>query len=461
MKLLRFFMDFLLPSIGFILALVLLAHILRQRRSPSSTLSWLMAIVFVPYLGVPLYMIFGGRKTTRMAKAKKLLPQAATSPVAPEASTKESCIFPWGFPVTRGNKALLITSGPQAFRRIMSLIRGAERTIHITTYILGRDDTGRAILEALAQKAARGVKVYLLLDALGSMPIRQKHLLPLTRAGGKVAFFMPMMHLPFRGRANLRNHRKMVLVDHTRAIVGGMNLAEQYMGPGSENDYWLDFSMQIEGPSVAHIYQVFQSDWHFAADEKLPEIPSEARIPPILPGYTMQFAASGPDVADDTLREELLAAFFRARQRIWIITPYFIPDDLLFESLCIAAKRGIDLRLVVPARSNHPIADLVREAYLSQLQDSGAEIMLYGPEMMHAKALLIDDRVAVTGSANMDMRSLLLNYEVALCVYSNELIYQFDSWMRAQMAHCRPRKPRTGTTVGILEGIGRLVAPLL
>jgi cardiolipin synthase len=461
MNLIRSFIDVLLPSIGFLLALVLLAHILKQRRSPSTTLSWLMAIVFVPYFGVPLYMIFGGRKILRVTEIKRLPPQPTSPPASPEAATREPQIFPGGFPATKGNKALLLTSGTQAFHRIMALIRSAEQSIHITTYILGRDGTGFAILEALAKKAARGVKVYLLLDALGCMPIRRKHLQDFKHAGGKVAFFMPMVRLPFRGRANLRNHRKMVLVDHLRAIVGGMNLARHYMGPGPEEDYWLDFSMQIEGPSVAHIYEVFQSDWQFAAGEKLPDLPPRARTPATLPGYTMQFAASGPDVPDDSLRDELLAAFFRARHRIWIMTPYFVPDDLTLESLCIAAKRGIDLRLVVPDRSNHRIADLVREAYLSQLQEAGGRIMLYQPKMMHAKAYLIDDRAAVTGSVNMDMRSLLLNYEVVLSVYSNELINQFEGWMQSQMALCAPRTPRTGKTLGIIEGMGRLVAPLL
>ncbi len=458
MNLIGFFINFL-PSIGFILALVLLAHILKQRRSPASTLAWLMAIVFVPYAGVPLYIIFGGRKMTRMAENKPLL--SDSPPVNTDAAVTDSRIFPGGFPATKGNKALLLTTGSQAFRRIMALIRSAEKTIHITTFILGRDDTGRAILNALTEKARRGVKVYLLLDALGSLRVRRKYLLPLLNAGGKAAFFMPMMHLPFRGRANLRNHRKMVLVDHTRAIVGGMNLAAQYMGPGEAKDYWLDFSIQVEGPSVAHIYRVFQSDWRFAAGEPLPEIPLEAQGPATLPGEIMQFAASGPDVAGDALREELLAAFFRARRRVWIMTPYFVPDDLILESLCIAAKRGIDLRLVLPARSNHRLADLVREGYLSQLQESGGKIMLYEPGMMHAKVLLIDDRAAVTGSVNMDMRSLLLDYEVALCVYSREVINQFATWMQSHMAYCRLRKPRTGATLGILEGMGRLVAPLL
>ncbi len=220
MNLLGFFINFL-PSVGFILALVLLAHILKQRRSPSSTLAWLMAIVFVPYIGVPLYIIFGGRKMTRMTKTKQLLSESATSEIDRRASISNLQVFPGGFPATRGNKVILLTSGSQAFRRIMALIRSAEKTIFITTFILGRDATGRAIVETLAEKAARGVSVYLLMDGLGSMPIRHRFLRPLHDAGGKTAFFMPMMHLPFRGRANLRNHRKMVLVDYTKALSEG------------------------------------------------------------------------------------------------------------------------------------------------------------------------------------------------------------------------------------------------
>lgn len=460
MKFLGFFIN-LLPSIGFLLALVLLAHILKQRKSPSSTLAWLMAIVFVPYVGVPLYIIFGGRKMARMTETKPPLRESAASGNDRGASVSNLQVFPGGFPATRGNKVLLLTSGSQAFRRIISLIRSSEQTIHITAFILGRDATGRAIVDALAEKAARGVAVYLLMDALGSMPIRRRFLRPLHDAGGKTAFFMPMMHLPFRGRANLRNHRKMVLVDYTKAIVGGMNLAGDYMGPDKADNYWLDFSMQIDGPSAAHIYRVFQSDWEFAAGEVLPDIPPITGTPVRLQHNTLQFMASGPDVEGDALREELLAAFFRAKKRIWIMTPYFVPDDLILEALCIAARRGIDLRLVIPARSNHRLADLVREGYLSQLQESGAQVLLYGPRMMHAKILLIDDRAAVTGSVNMDSRSLLLNYEVALCVYTREVIGRFDSWMQTQMAQCRPRTPRTGLSLGILEGMGRLVAPLL
>ena len=462
MNLPTLFIHFL-PSLGFILALVLLAHILKQRRSPTSTLAWLMAIIFIPYIGVPLFLILGGRKMTYMTASKQMLP--FFSPDQPphdlpyQPLTSE--IFRGGFPLTQGNSLEILTTGEQAYRKTLALIQSATYTIQIATFVLGKDATGKEIIENLAQKASQGVKVFLLLDALGSAKIRRSFLSPLLDSGGRAAFFMPMLHLPFRGRANLRNHRKILLVDGTTTIIGGMNLADDHMGPNKYVDYWQDLSMQIEGPAVAQVYEIFRSDWKFAAREDLDRIKPPDGCKDETHGTVLQFMASGPDVENDALRDALIAALFRATHRVWIVTPYFVPDDLLLEALCMGARRGIDLRLIIPERSNHRLADLAREGYLSQLQESGAKILLYRPRMLHAKALLIDDVVAVTGSANMDMRSLMLNYEVALCIYSPNVIDRLDAWMRGLMAECSVREPRRSSSLAFVEGVGRLFAPLL
>jgi cardiolipin synthase len=462
MNLPTLFIHFL-PSLGFILALVLLAHILKQRRSPTSTLAWLMAIIFVPYIGVPLYLIFGGRKMTYMTASKQMLPVFSPAPSPNDCLSQPliSEIFQGGFPLTQGNSVEILTTGEQAYRKTLALIQSATHTIHIATFILGKDAIGKAIIENLAQKASQGVSVFLLLDAIGSAKIGRSFLSPLLNTGGRAAFFMPMLHLPFRGRANLRNHRKILLVDGTTAIVGGMNLAHEYMGPNKNVDYWQDLSLHIDGPAVAQAYEIFRSDWKFAAREDLDSIKPPGGCKEESPGTVLQFMASGPDVEGDALRDALIVALFRATHRVWIVTPYFVPDDLLLEALCMAAGRGIDLRLIIPKRSNHRLADLAREGYLSQLQESGANILLYRPRMLHAKALLIDDVVAVTGSANMDMRSLMLNYEVALCVYSPDVIDSLDAWMRVLMAECSVREPRRSSSLAIIEGVGRLFAPLL
>jgi cardiolipin synthase len=352
-------------------------------------------------------------------------------------------------------------SGEETYHDILRIIGSAQQSVHVATYVLGRDETGRAIVDALSRKAADGLDVCLMMDALGSVTIDSGFLSPLHKAGGRTAFFMPMAHMPFRGRANLRNHRKMVIVDGQTAIVGGMNLGKEYMGPGAEEDRWMDFSLRITGPAVGQALELFRSDWAFAATEALERPTPPRQAPDDTASSALQFLASGPDVENDALREALMMSLFRAAERVWMVTPYFVPDDLLLEALCLAAKRGIDLRLVIPKKSNHRLADLAREGYLSELQESGAQVYLYRPRMLHAKAILIDHTVAITGSANLDMRSLLLNYEVGLCIYSQDEIRQLKTWMHDLMADCTPRHAHGSTMRSIIEGVARLFAPLL
>lgn len=463
MMIVEFIYIHLLPTLGFVLALVLLAHILRQRRSPTSTLAWLMAVIFIPYIGVPLYILFGGRKMTRQTGSKRMLPSA--TPVQSKEDGLEhqlaSLVYRGGFPPTRRNRARLLLSGETAYKETLRLITKSAHTIYAATYVLGNDDTGRAIIGALARRASQGVKVYLLMDAIGSVKVDKYFLAPLHEAGGRTAFFMPMLRLPLRGRANLRNHRKMVIADGRTAIVGGMNLAGEYMGAEPRSDRWQDISVHLVGPAAGQAFEIFRSDWHFAAHEDLgPEKPHSGRTDATA-ATALQFMASGPDVENDALREAFMISLFHARQRVWIVTPYFVPDDLLQESLCMAARRGIDLRLIVPRRSNHRLADLAREGYLSQLQEAGCQVMLYRPRMLHAKAVLIDDAVAIAGSANMDIRSLLLNYEVGICIYDPEIIRQIDAWMQGLMQACRQREPHKNGLVLLAEDMARLFAPLL
>ena len=453
----------ILPSIGFVLALALLSHILRERRSPTSTLAWLMAIIFIPYLGVPLYLIFGGRKMLSKVEAKPALTQKNRKPFN-DFHLGNTGLFESGngiFPPSADNRITLLPEGEQAFQTLIELIRTARRSVHIATFILGKDETGTAIVHALAGKASQGLNVCLLLDALGSVRISKKFLSPLIAAGGQVAFFMPMLHLPFRGRANLRNHRKMVICDHKTAIIGGMNLASEYLGPRATPGRWRDLSLLVRGPVVDHVSDIFKSDWKFASNEPIGSHSAVAQPLKSEPGGFTQLVASGPDVRDDSLRNAILTAVFRANRRIWAVTPYFVPDELILEALCIALNRNVDVSIVIPKKSNHRLADLVREGYLARIQEAGAAVWLYEQHMLHAKAILVDDMVAITGSANMDMRSMLLNYEIALCIYDADAIGQLESWMLGLRKGCSARTVRSKRSFGLIESVGRLFAPLL
>lgn len=453
----------LLTYLGFGLALALLAHLLRQQRSPSSTIAWLLVILFLPYIGVPLYLMLGGRKMRRMARRKK--PVYAPEPRFADATAlggeAEKILRSFGIPpATLGNRLRLIVTGEEAYRQLIRSIDEAKQSISITTYILGTDAVGHAIVDRLARRASEGVEVRLLVDSVGSWRLRRGALGPLTAAGARVAFFMPVVHLPFRGRANLRNHRKIVVVDNRRAIIGGMNLSGEYMGPAPDPGRWRDLSLVISGPAVNDLADLFRSDWKFATGEDLEPVPPLAPDVGGLESCPAQVVASGPDVAGDPLYETLLSVLFAARRRIWVVTPYFVPDEMLARALELAARRGVDVRLVVPEHSNHLSADLARVGFLRQIHDGGGRILLYEPVMLHAKAVLVDD-LAIIGSANMDMRSLFLNYEVALFVYCHPQVEEVAAWAQSLMADARIGLPSHGFAAELAENVVRLLSPLL
>jgi cardiolipin synthase len=450
--------------LGFGLALVLLAHLLRQQRSPSSTIAWLLVILLLPYIGVPLYLMFGGRKMRRMARRKKQVYHAGAGSSDGHSGGRaaERILESFGVPPeTSGNRLRLIASGEEAYRELCEAIDGAQRSIDITTYILGTDDVALALVERLAQRAAAGVDVRLLLDSVGSWRLRRRHLAPLREAGARVAFFMPVIHIPFRGRANLRNHRKIVVVDERLAMIGGMNLSSEYMGPTPDPKRWRDLSLVMTGPAVSDLSDLFRSDWEFATGEDLG--PASLARPATGPGNdcSAQVVASGPDVAGDPLYETLLAVLFTASKRIWVVTPYFVPDEMLARALELAARRGVDVCLIVPEHSNHPGADLARVGFLRQIHNAGGRILLYRPVMLHAKAVLVDRDLAVIASANMDMRSLFLNYEVALFLYCHTEVDETSAWVETLMADCRVGLPSQSWTGELLENVVRLLSPLL
>nr|WP_303652513.1 phospholipase D-like domain-containing protein [Paludisphaera mucosa] len=458
--------------LGFGLAIVFFAYLIRQKRSPASTLAWLLVVILMPYVGVPLYIFFGGRKLRRMAARKAPVYAGSAHRTTPAIDLDtERLLRSFGIPEARpGNAVELLETGEEAYARMMELIDEARSSIYVTTFVLRDDDVGVALIGALALKASQGVKVRLLLDDVGSWWLRRRALAPLTRAGGRVAYFMPMFHLPFRGRTNLRNHRKLAIADGRTALAGGMNLASSYIGPYPNPERWRDLAVAIDGPAVEDLEWLFRSDWKFTTGEDLPASP---RRPPQVPGErppalvtrpghaVVQVVASGPDVEGDALYESLLSLIFFARQRVWIATPYFVPDEMLVRALVLATRRGVDVRLIVPWKSNHPITDLAREGYIRELHEAGAEVLLYRPTMLHAKAVMFDDRLAVIGSANMDNRSLFLNYEVALYVFSTERVADVGRWMERLAAGCTIYEPKPGGIREIAENVLRLFAPLL
>ncbi len=426
-------------------------------------MAWLLAIVLLPYVGVPLYLMFGGRKLRSMARHKaQIYKGEGTIRHDQLGGATERILQSYGVPpATAGNRVHLIVDAQEAYERVIEFIDQAKQTIHITTYILGTDPVGKAIVERLAKRAREGIQVRLLLDSVGSWRVGRRFVAPLTAAGGTVGFFMPMFRLPTRSRANLRNHRKLIVIDGRQALAGGMNLDHHYMGPDADPKRWRDLALIVEGPAVLGLIELFDSDWKFATGEDLTSEPPPPEGFEPRNGTTVEVVASGPDVSGDPLYDSLIAAFFAARKRIWVVTPYFVPDETLVRALELAARRGVDVRLLLPEHSNHITADLARGSYLHQVQEAGGKILLFRPTMVHAKLIIVDDDLSVIGSANMDIRSLFLNYEVALFLFSEPQTADATVWMEELMRNSRHGLRPRGWGRELAENIARLLSPLL
>ena len=439
------------------LSLVATGSLLRsENRSSQATIAWLLAIVLVPYVGLPLYLMLGGRKERRRTIPFPDFPDADAIADAPPS---DRLLRRYGIPgASAGHRVQLLGTGEASFQALMDLVDGAERSVWAELFLLGDDAVGRAFLDALTRRAADGLDVRLLLDAVGSRPFPARRLTSLRDAGGHVARFEPVLHRPFRGRANLRDHRKIVLADEARAWAGGMNVAAEYLGPTPMPDRWRDLAFRLDGPAVAVYDALFRSGWTFASRAPLP--PKPPVPPPVTDGTTVQVVPAGPDVAEDALFDLVLSLAFGAHERLWMVTPYFVPDEALERALAVAARRGVDVRLVVPDPSNHRLADLARGPSLRVLSTAGARVLRHTAGMVHAKALVADG-VALVGSANLDLRSLFLNAESAVVLYDEADVEPVAAWIRALGEASAPGVRQVGPGRAMIEGAAGLVAPLL
>lgn len=455
----------LLSIVGFVMATVLLSRSFQQRRAAGSTLAWLFAMVLVPYVAVPLYVIFGARKVkpSRSAGTVMAAPEPLdTWPDTPTARLARMLGASGGMVSTSGNSVELLGDGETAFTALTAAIRSATRSVHISTLVFSGDEVGEAVAALLQERARAGVDVRVLIDGLFKFRTKRKQIAGLRKAGAKVAWFMRLWTLPTRGSVNLRLHRKAVLIDDRLAIIGGMNIAREYMGPTPLADRWRDLSLSVTGPAVGDIACLFRADWQFASGEELPLPPPHgaAKEDQTLPGRaSIQVVGSGPDSDNDLIYDAFLSAIFDARRRIWIATPYFVPDEAIAHALLLALRRGVGVEILVPLRSNHLTADLAGAAYLRELRDAGAVVRCYAPGMMHAKILLVDDEVGILGSANMDRRSFFLDYEIALIIARREEVARMEAWFLPLFKGCVDLPPAARLRA-ILEPLARLFAPL-
>ena len=458
-----------------LLVYVLVTRIGQHRRQPSAAVAWVLVIAMFPYVGLPLFLLFGTRKFARPGVLERS-PRATTAAVRAHLETLDwdsrqgRLPPPWATsllecfalpPPSKNPVVQFHVDGGQSWQALSELLQAADRSIDVCTFVLGHDEVGDALVDELMRASGRGVRVRLLLDAFGSRRASRSRLRALETAGGAVRWFMPLLHNPLRGRTNLRNHRKLAIADDLTLWSGGRNQAIEYFLDRSEEPAWEDLSFVVTGPVVNEAQALFEHDWEVASG-RVPQSPlrrptGQYPLPGTDVGATAQLIPSGPDYADDTVYSLMLSAAYHARERILAVTPYFVPDDALLSAWCLACRRGVEVTLLLPARSNHLVADLARERSLRQLQQAGGRVLLF-PGMLHAKAVVVDDQVALCGTVNLDARSLFLNFELMFAFYDRNEIEWLVAWIMARCHRSKLHNANLPTwSRDIVEGIVRAV----
>jgi cardiolipin synthase len=418
---------------------------LQQRRPPTAAIAWVILIALLPYVGVPIFLLFGSRKRGRASAPQVYGDSTRVQPEPdPLVALARALRLP---PATDHGQVRAHTDGATALHALLEVVDSARHRLHICTYLIGRDAVGAALVERVRGRVAAGVAVRILVDGVGglrSWPMVRR----LRAAGAQVQWFVPPLHRPLHGRTNLRNHRKLVVADGERLWTGGRNLAAEYFEGSATAPAWSDLSIDTTGPLAGQIDNTFRSDWAFATGEILDAQPLAEKS--ATGAHLAQLVPSGPDYADDTLQAVLLLACYRAHSSVAIATPYFVPDESLLQALCLAARRGVAVNLLLPARSNHRLADLARGRALQQAAAAGVQIHLY-PGMLHAKLVIVDASWLLLGSANFDSRSLFLNYELMIAFRERRLLASMLAWFDS---HVAASQPWTAPAPGVLRNFG-------
>ncbi|MDB6083997.1 MAG: phospholipase [Gammaproteobacteria bacterium] len=401
-----------------VLTYVLTTRAERERRPPAIAIAWVLGMMAFPYLVLPMYLMFGRRKLPR-----KISRWSGRRSYAQHWA--EDLIESFGLPPAAHSRVRFHRDGVESHAGLLSTMASANRRLDICTYILGNDSVGREVADVMIACVQRGVRVRFLIDGVGALQLPRSWFRRLNTGGVETAIFSPLLARKTPGPRNLRNHRKWAVADGERLWAGGRNLAAEYFMGTATVAPWSDLTFELAGPAAASAAQQFEADWEAAGGNPAEAIPVEREH------YTVgraQFLPSGPDQTEDTVHALLIDACFQATRRMLAVTPYFVPDVSLETAMRLAARRGVKIDLCIPAKSNHVLADFVRNRSLRALSTAGVSVHLL-PYMNHAKAVVFDDSIALCGSCNLDSRSLLLNYESAMVFYDAPEIEWLARWI--------------------------------
>ena len=455
------------------------------KREPMSATAWCLLIFFLPFVGSLLFVLLGYQQVHRPMSRKARHKQnyrLRHAGARRDGASAEPALNGWESMAdlaqrcdhtrpSAGNAVTFYHDGAGAFDAKLAAVAAARHHIHLEYFIFQPDDLGRQFLEVLTAKAKQGVEVRLVYDAMGSHRLHRQMLRELRAAGGQCCSFLPLDPLRRRIQINLRNHRKILVVDGQVAFTGGLNIGDEYLGKVARFGYWRDTHLRVTGPLVAGLQRVFTEDWDFAAGEALegepyfplPE-PPDAN-PPDAIACTAQVVQSGPDQEVKAIREVFFAAILRARKRLWIASPYFVPDAALRDALLLAAYQGVDVRFLSQFHPDKWIPYFAARYYWAEVLEAGVKVYQYTRGMMHAKVVMVDGEWATVGTANFDNRSMHLNFEVNCLFYSAAVTAELEAAFERDLEHSIQldrtvyrHRPFAGR---LIENACRLLSPVL
>ncbi|WP_050614330.1 cardiolipin synthase [Bacillus testis] len=453
-----------------------------ENRHPTQTLAWLVVFGAFPLLGFIFYLLFGRNyRKERMYRKKYFLDKQTFLKNEGERVVSEERMEMMGehqrnlielaqnignSPISFATETQILTNGNETFTAIIDELKKAQHHIHMEYYIVRDDKIGKDIKSVLLERAGQGVKVRFMYDAVGAWTLSREYLDDLRNGGVEVARFGPV-HLPFlNNKANFRNHRKIVVIDGKVGFVGGLNIGDEYLGRDETYGFWRDTHLMAKGEAVRSLQLIFLQDWYYSTNHSFL---TDLYLPPSVPlkhrHGGVQMIAGGPDNEWSVIKNIFFSMITSAKESVWIASPYFIPDEDIFSALKIAALSGLDVRLLVPMNPDKKIVWHASRSYFPDLLEAGVKIFQYKNGFMHSKIVIVDRELASIGTANMDMRSFHLNFEVNAFLYrtrsTQKLVEDFEMDItQSQQLTCESFNTRhLGTR--ILESTCRLLSPLL
>lgn len=426
-----------------------------ESRTPQGAIAWALSLNTFPYVAVPAYWVFGSFEFSDYVEARTRARSKSNEVEAQlrETLQKKNFVVPpdseWTqvfqklaeLPITNGNSASLLHNGAETYASLLEGINSAQDYILFQFYIIRDDEIGRQFRDALVAKARQGVRVYAMYDEIGSLGLPESYKAPLLEAGGSFIPFNTTQGFGNRFRLNFRNHRKVMVVDGRQAWVGGINIGQEYKnsGPSSPSVYMRDTHIKVAGPVVQMVQATFVEDWYWAA-HSIPRLNWE----PEKSSGNMEMLClpTGPSSRLDTCALLFLSAINKARTRVWISTPYFVPDQQIISALVLAVLRGVDVRILVPEKTDSILIDHSHLGIIGLMADTGTQIYKYQKGFIHQKVMLVDDQYSFVGTANFDNRSFRLNFEITMLVDNREFARETEAMLKKDFSHARLVEPR-------------------